>query len=995
MRALKLARRNPHSVTLRRALADVLRSAAYLKEAIDGYRVVIAMDPNQSTAFRDLGNTLVDDGRPDEGLVELRRAVELMPHEPGALLGLIRTYKKCGIPGEAHEYVDRLGNDAAANEGDARRQLYHGLALSQVGRLDDAISSVRAALTLNNQDAEAWDFLGMLLADRCDWSGARAAFDRALEIAPGRAQAQFNRATLRLRLGDYRGGFSDYEGRWDSPLFTTPRRNFGVPRWQGEALHGRTLLVHTEQGLGDTLQFARFIAHAHAAGAGRVILECEASMMRLLAGLEHIDEVVRRGDPLPVVDAHAALMSLAHLAGATIDNLTPLVPYLGVDQTVRVLPPRAATTRLRIGIVFEASRSGGSFGEKSVPLGAFTPLTLRDDLELFSLQKGPGEQTLAASPLRKRIFDAGSRLVDLRDTAETLSQLDLVITVDTAVCHLAGAMGVPVWTLLPKTCDWRWLLDRIDSPWYPSMRLFRQQSAGDWSAVMAQIIGAIDQVAPATTQMSDRFAPRARLTPDVHLRIAVEHSEHGEFLEAASAYSAALTLDTTNANAWNNLGVVLAKAEHIQESLHAFKTAVDLSPTHADAVRNLHAVSSALQGSVRRAAQDDPSNPRFAIDWLVGATSGWGIYGMNLVMHTQRRREFTPVVFCNPDLSGATPLQRAALQGISAGGPDATYVKQHGGHCPFPALHALGNGLHLGSLGAQLHGTKRVGMVFLEDTRLGPDAIARGRTYDRIVAGSTWNAELLRAIGLKQTVLVIQGIDTAAFHPGPRTGVLAGRFVVYSGGKLEYRKGQDLVVAAFARFHQRHKDALLMVAWHNHWPQTMGEIVTARHVLDLPVISADGQLAIAPWLSRYGIPADAVLDLGLVSNAQLAPLVREADVGVFPNRAEGGTNLVAMETLASGVPCIISANTGHLDLTSDEYNIVLRRQDPCRSTSTFGGVDGWGESSVDEIVEALEFAYVHREETQKRAGIAAQRLADTSWHHQIDRLFDSIGDVLH
>jgi glycosyltransferase involved in cell wall biosynthesis len=254
--------------------------------------------------------------------------------------------------------------------------------------------------------------------------------------------------------------------------------------------------------------------------------------------------------------------------------------------------------------------------------------------------------------------------------------------------------------------------------------------------------------------------------------------------------------------------------------------------------------------------------------------------------------------------------------------------------------------------------------------------------------------EVLKSRGLEQTVMVIQGIDTTAFHPAPRAGWLAHRFVVFSGGKLEYRKGQDLVVAAFARFHQRHPDALLMVAWHNHWPKTMAEIVTAGHVHDVPSIAATGRPEIVPWLGKYGIPADAVLDLGLVPNAQMAPLVREADVALFPNRAEGGTNLVAMELLACGVPCILSENTGHLDLTSDEHNIVLHQQTPCRGTPTFGGTEGWGESSVDEIVEALEFAYACREDVQRRAANAAAVMARASWRDQIDRLFDTIGDVL-
>ncbi len=991
--ALEAVRRQPASVERRHALADSLRATARHREAMVAYRAVIAMDPSRGMAHRDLGNVLTDSGNLDQGADVLRRAVELMPNEPGALLGLIRTLQKNGRPEEAMPFVERLKQAAAAAPADARRALYAGLALSQVNRLEEAILGVRRSLALAEHDAEAWDFLGLLLVDHRDWDDARAAFDRSLALAPDRPQTLFNRAALRLRMGDYQGGFADYEGRWESPLFTTPRQEYGVERWHGEPLHGKSLLIHTEQGLGDTLQFARFISHAKTAGAGRVVLECEDSMVRLLAGVAGIDEIVRRGQVIPTTDLHAPLMSLAHFAGAMLATVSQNVPYLGIAHVRRYLPARRFGVRLRIGIVWEASRSGGSFRAKSLPLEEFAPLAARADVELISLQKGPAEQSLAVSPLGARIADLGSRFVDLRDTAEVLAQLDLVITVDTAVCHLAGAMGVPVWTLVPHNCDWRWLLDRTDSPWYPSMRLFRQTPSGGWASAMQQIIAAIDTATPAVTSCHERFAPHARVPSGSLLVVALKHAEQGEFLLAAHAYNDALVIDGSDADVWNNFGVALAKCDRLSESRDAFRRSVSITPGNGEASRNLVAVEQALHGVPRSQPQGDPHRPRFALDWQVGATSGWGIYGMNLVVHALRRGEFTPILFRDPQLEGTTPPQRAALERLATGRAQAEQALQRDGACPFPTLHALGNGLQAGPLSVQLRSTRRLGMVFFEDTRFRLDTIDRGRSYDRLVAGSTWNTEVLKANGLDQTVMVIQGIDTSVFHPAPRSGKLSSRFVVFSGGKLEYRKGQDLVVAAFSRFRQRHPDALLMVAWHNHWPQTIAEIVTAGHVTDVPAMT-HGKLDVVPWLVRHGIPADAVLDLGLVPNEQMASLIREADVAVFPNRAEGGTNLVAMEALASGVPCIIAANTGHLDLTSDEHNLVLHRQDLCRPTPCFSGTDGWGESSVDEIVEALEFAYVQREEVHRRATRAAAVMAGASWHNQIDRLFDVVGDLL-
>lgn len=992
--ALDAAAGAPASVDRRHRLADALREAAYREQAVDAYRCVIEMDAARATAYRDLGNVLTDSGRPVEGAMELRHALELLPNDPGTILGLLRALHKAKLSSDAMQWVERLEKESVAQPRNARQALYYGLGLSQVDRLDDAIAAVRHSLSIDDTDAEAWDFLGLLLIERQDWQAARIAFDRALALAPGRPQTLFNRATLRLRLGDYSGGFADYESRWDSPLFTTPRRDYGTPRWYGEQLHGETLLLHTEQGLGDTLQFVRFAEYAKRRGAGRVLLECEESLTRLLSCVRGVDEIVQRGQPRPRIDMHAPLMSLAHLAAITLDAVSASVPYLGVKTLVRVLPQRQTHVRLRIGIAWEASRSGGSFHDKSVPLDYFTPLATRDDIELFSLQKGPGADALQVSPLCSRIADLGSRFVDLRDTADVIAQLDLVISVDTAVCHLAGAMGVPVWTLLSFAGDWRWLLERPDSPWYPSMRLWRQDASKDWSVVMNAVSASIGAETPPRSPFTPLTVEHADLAADAHLVAALRHEEQGEHVEAVATYREALLRDASDADVWNNFGVALAKIGRLEESRAALREAVRIAPLHSQAGLNYTAVDRAWRGSSERTqAQGDLNEPRFGIDWQVSAFSGWGIYGMNLVAHSRHHQRFTPVVFHAPHLPGTTDLQRSALQAIAVGRVHADEVLRQAGACPFPTMHALGNGLQGGELASRLRSTRRIGIAFLEDSRLGLEALARGRSYDRIVCGSNWNFELLNAYGLDQIALVVQGIDTTVFHPAPSSGRLSNRFVVFSGGKLEYRKGQDLVIAAFARFYRRHPDSMLMIAWHNHWPQTMRELCTAGHVRDLPPL-VDGRLSVTPWLERYGIPHSAVLDVGLMPNEQMAAHIRDADVAVFPNRAEGGTNLVAMETLACAVPTILSANTGHLDLISDEHNIVLRQQSSCRTTPSYSGTDGWGESSIDEIVDALEFAYTQPATVRKRAQAAADVMLGASWDNQIARLFDAVHDLL-
>jgi glycosyltransferase involved in cell wall biosynthesis len=295
-------------------------------------------------------------------------------------------------------------------------------------------------------------------------------------------------------------------------------------------------------------------------------------------------------------------------------------------------------------------------------------------------------------------------------------------------------------------------------------------------------------------------------------------------------------------------------------------------------------------------------------------------------------------------------------------------------------------------LSQRLRARRDVGVIFFEDTAIAPDALVRARSFNTIVACSTWNYEVLRERGLTNVVMVPQGIDPTIFHPAPRADLFEDRFVVFSGGKLEYRKGQDIVVAAFRAFHARHPEALLLTAWHNHWRQTMVGIDAMGHVRGVPDVDATGRVDVTAWLAANGVPSSAVIDLGAVENHQMPRILREADLAIFPNRCEGGTNLVAMECLACGIPTVLSANTGHLDLVGDESGYALRDQRPVRGgCPLYGGYEGWGESSVEEAVEAMEAVYRDREDARSRGGTAARIMHDGwTWASRADELLDAL-----
>ncbi len=309
-------------------------------------------------------------------------------------------------------------------------------------------------------------------------------------------------------------------------------------------------------------------------------------------------------------------------------------------------------------------------------------------------------------------------------------------------------------------------------------------------------------------------------------------------------------------------------------------------------------------------------------------------------------------------------------------------------------LKPLGNHFVTSDENQRIQGAHNIGVIFSEDTHFLPQAIEQAQRYDRILAGSSWNAEILRSYGLTQVETVQQGIDPTLFHPAPRSGLLHDRFVIFSGGKLEYRKGQDIVVAAFRIFRSRHPEALLLTAWHNHWVNTLTGLDRAHHVTGIPSVDAHGKLQVTRWLVENGIPADAVLDVGMIPNAIAPQILREADVAVFTNRGEGGTNLVAMESFACGIPTILSMNTGHLDLIHPEHCYPLCTQHPVLGNEHYRGTEGWGESQVEEVVEQLEQVYGNRAEAQRRGHAAAQFMQDWTWEKQVQRSLTLLADFL-
>ena len=365
------------------------------------------------------------------------------------------------------------------------------------------------------------------LANALNWLGrleeSVEAYGRAIKLKPDYVEAFCNRAITLLRLGKLEPAWEDYEHRLKNPLLEITKRGLDLPKWEGEDLTGKTILLKSEQGLGDTIQFIRY-APMVKRGA-RIVLEGHTFLKTLLSRLPSIDQFVDDKDPLPHLDCFSAMLSLPRIFKTTLENVPVGIPYLKPDPS-KVAYWRGELARLdgsfRVGLCWAGRPTYKLDHFRSTTLTTLEPLARIPGVSFVSLQKGQAAVQVGTYSRSLHLFDRTSDLKDFDDTAALISNLDLVIAVDTAVAHLAAAMGKPTWILLPYSNDWRWLLDRDDSPWYPSVRLFRQERNGDWTPVMKQIVEALDATVAGKKKNSNLVSEMVRSSiseglPDMEL----------------------------------------------------------------------------------------------------------------------------------------------------------------------------------------------------------------------------------------------------------------------------------------------------------------------------------------------------------------------------------------------------------------------------------------------------------------------------------------------
>jgi len=617
-------------------LANTLGELDRPKEAEPAYREVIRINPDYASAHNNLGILLKAQGRRDDAESCYREILRIKPDNADAwynLGNLLREKQKLEEAMECLAAATRHRPDFA----DAYNNL--GIVQRELSHFAEAEASWLEALRIRPDYLEAHSNLGIVLKDLRRLDDAVAKCREAIGIRPEFPDAHLNLSLTLLLAGRYLEAWEEYEWRWQVKAQFTPR-GFKEPLWQGEEIGNRTVLIYAEQGLGDSLQFIRYLPlliERAKPGGGRVVFEAPRPLLRLFSGIEGVAQIVAKGDPLPAFDLQCPLLSLPRAFGTTVETIPASIPYLKADPAAAAFWRRRLQELpgLRVGLVWAGGGVYLGNRRRSMSLAAFGKLGAVPGVSLVSLQKGDGAKESNTPPPGLKFMDWTEELQDFADTAALVDGLDLVISVDTSVAHLAGALGKQVWLLNRYDTCWRWLLDREDSPWYPNIRVFRQPRPGDWNAVIEEVAGKLSLLRPP----ADRDEAPAALPMPVlpvssvpeWLSAALTHYRSGRLREAAGLYRLILEADPLHADAMqisgliahrqgrndeaarlmgesiaqaplvahyhNNLGIVLAALRRFAEAAVFYREAIRLRPDYVEAYFNL---GIALRDSNRR-----------------------------------------------------------------------------------------------------------------------------------------------------------------------------------------------------------------------------------------------------------------------------------------------------------------------------------------------------------------------------------------------------------
>jgi len=874
-------------------------------KAIINYKNALKYDSANCESYFNLGNCFSKMKSYDSAIENYEKAIQLKPDHSGALNNLALVHTKLNNIEAAINLYHRI---ISLNSKNAEAYFNLGFIMQETGKTDKAISNYKKALELDRDLKSAYVNIGKIFLQKGDTETAKKYFLNSIEDETSRVfaftnlgvgsledlkineaisffdiaitsksdlvEAHYNKAHALLLKGDYKNGWEEYEWRKQRVEFIKPKLT--KPELNDQDIKDKRILVYAEQGLGDTIQFVRYLKLLKEKGC-YVIFLSGSSLAVLFQNLEWIDELIvcNNLDELNVqYDYQIALLSLPHYFQTNGENIPSPEKYLisNFENDKIWSGFFKSTNNLKVGIVWAGNPENNRDKIRSVSLADFIPILSIKGIDFYSLQMGKAAVQL--NDFYYPIVRLDQQIKNFADTASIINNLDLVISVDTSVVHLSGALGKPVWNLITYLPDWRWLLDRSETPWYSSMKLYRQQSRGNWKSV-------IDEVA-------------------YDLQTMVKSKED----------------------------------KSIVIKTHSFPTEFRNTKSEKDIPLYL--------GLSR------------------GDNFGWGV--------------------CSKYL-------RSGLSGkVETIDLDKMKVIEQNVVLPGNVFTAIKNN----SLEGLYHskGIKTYGYTFFEN-ELTKTSLENAKHFDSIIAGSSWCEQKLKDAGIKETELLIQGIDPELFYPGEQK-MNDNLFVIFSGGKFELRKGQDLVLRAFKILQQKYKDIILINTWYNFWREAMDTMQGSKHIR-YQYEGTNWQDVMQTIYKINEIDPSRIFTLPLVPNEKLRDLYLKSDIALFPNRCEGGTNLVMMEYMACGKPVIASFNSGHKDILNEENSLPLKFQKDFRLFDEDQKIIAdWSEPDLDEIVQKIEFAYHNRDKIKIIGNCAAKHLKKFTWANTADKLIDII-----
>jgi len=852
-------------------LANCCFYQGYLEDAIDLFKNCIKLNTETNKANFNIGIALFKLNNFNEAAGYFNKALAVDPENAETHFNLGSCYRELKNYTIALEcYKKAIAIDSG-----------HSASLINIGNIykllgDEASSQEYFNKVSESDEAKAIVFtnLGVAKMGQGLVDEANHYFDIALQFQPENAAIHYNKAHALLIKGNFKEGWAEYNWRIKRKEFFP--REFSKPELKpGINIKGKTILVYDEQGLGDTIQFIRFIPLLQKQGAN-IIFECNKLLNGLfdniLAGIKVIE---RDKVKVPSVeyDYQIPLLNLPQLFKTTIETIPVEMPYVFADSAAfnKMSALIGSNTEFKIGIVWGGNPIHTGDSNRSCRLENFRQLLTVPNIKFYSLQKGSPLNQLEGSNFPVLVLN--DYLDTFIETAAAIELMDLIITIDTSVAHLAGAMNKPTWLLLPFFPDWRWLLSRNDSPWYPSMKLFRQKEEGSWNSVMKEI--------------------------EMELNNIVESKNH------------------------NN-------------------------PVYGIPVQQ--------QANIAGKPKEK----------LILGLSGTGDYGWGVVNKYIRQEVSNKCEVINLNENPTISAKELAEAKV------------------FQLLRDLDfNPLY------NVRGEKNYGYTVFENELRAMSVINSGN-YNKIVTASTWNYRKLIDAGIKNADLVIQGIDPKVFYPEdrPRNDRL---FVIFSGGKFELRKGQDMVLRAVSILQKKYKDIVLVNAWYNAWPETMQPMMTSKFI-KYEEKGRTWEEFMANLYQTTGLDAKRVFTLPLIPNQKLRDVYLKSDLGLFPNRCEGGTNLVMMEYMACGKPVVASFNSGQKDVLTEGNSILLKKMKEFKLFNSDNVLTAdWEEPDIDEIIAQIEFAYNNRDILKNIGKNAAESMLNFTWSNTALNLLKVVG----